>query len=130
MVVADDENITSILPMPKDIKKGSELSMFLVTTGGTGKKVSAENSKSTAWRKVIAGTNTLTIKPLSVAGALSGKIFTPLSIMPISKQEMSKMMFDMRRISDSKIPRFQIPNSKFLYYANNGLKSPERAEYW
>ncbi len=37
-----DEKVTSILPMPKDIKKGTDLSLFLVTKQGTGKKVSAE----------------------------------------------------------------------------------------
>ncbi len=41
-----DEKVTSILPMPKAIKsdgkKGSDLSLFLVTKQGTGKKVAAE----------------------------------------------------------------------------------------
>lgn len=37
-----DEKVTSILPMPKDVKKGSDLSLFLVTKLGTGKKVAAE----------------------------------------------------------------------------------------
>lgn len=41
--ISGDEKITSILPMPKDIKKGSGLSLFLVTKSGTGKRVSAEN---------------------------------------------------------------------------------------
>ncbi len=41
--LSTDEQVTSILPMPKDIKKGSELSLFLVTKGGTGKKVEAKN---------------------------------------------------------------------------------------
>jgi DNA gyrase subunit A len=40
--LAGDEKVTSILPMPKDIKKGSDLSLFLVTKQGTGKKVAAE----------------------------------------------------------------------------------------
>ena len=36
-----EEKVTSILPMPKEIKKGAALSLFLVTKLGTGKKVSA-----------------------------------------------------------------------------------------
>lgn len=39
--LAPDEKVTSILPMPKEIKKNSSLSLFLVTKGGTGKKVAA-----------------------------------------------------------------------------------------
>jgi len=38
----NDEKVTSILPMPKEIKKGSDLSLFLVTKQGTGKKVAAD----------------------------------------------------------------------------------------
>jgi DNA gyrase subunit A len=38
-----EEQVTSILPMPKEIKKGTELSLFLITKLGTGKKVSAES---------------------------------------------------------------------------------------
>ena len=41
--LSSDEKVTSILPMPKEIKKGGELSLFLVTKDGTGKKVKAEN---------------------------------------------------------------------------------------
>lgn len=37
--IAQNEKVTSILPMPKDIKKGTELSLALVTKLGTGKKV-------------------------------------------------------------------------------------------
>lgn len=40
--LSSDEKITSILPMPKDIKKTDNLSLFLVTKEGTGKKVKAE----------------------------------------------------------------------------------------
>jgi DNA gyrase subunit A len=52
--IADDENITSILPMPKEMKKGSELSLFLVTTSGTGKKVSAESFRDVRRSGIIA----------------------------------------------------------------------------
>ncbi len=41
--LSDDEKVTSILPMPKNIKKGSGLSLMLVTKQGTGKKVSADS---------------------------------------------------------------------------------------
>ncbi|MEK9131700.1 MAG: DNA gyrase subunit A [Patescibacteria group bacterium] len=40
--LADDEKVTSILPMPKEVKK-SDLSLFMVTKHGTGKKVKAES---------------------------------------------------------------------------------------
>ncbi|MES2060252.1 MAG: DNA gyrase C-terminal beta-propeller domain-containing protein, partial [Patescibacteria group bacterium] len=40
--LGSDEKVTSVLPMPKDTKKNSGLSLFLVTKGGTGKKVAAE----------------------------------------------------------------------------------------
>ncbi len=41
--ISQNEKVTSILPMPKEIKKGSDLSLCLVTAGGTGKRVSAES---------------------------------------------------------------------------------------
>ena len=41
--LSDNEKVTSVLPMPKEIKKGSGLSLFLVTKQGTGKKVSVES---------------------------------------------------------------------------------------
>ena len=41
--LSDSEKVTSVLPMPKEVKKGSGLSLFLVTKQGTGKKVSIES---------------------------------------------------------------------------------------
>ena len=41
--LSDNEKVTSVLPMPKEVKKGSGLSLFLVTKQGTGKKVSIES---------------------------------------------------------------------------------------
>jgi DNA gyrase subunit A len=41
--LSDSEKVTSVLPMPKQIKKGDSLSLFLVTKQGTGKKVSVES---------------------------------------------------------------------------------------
>ncbi len=49
-----NEKVTSILPMPKDVKKGSELSLFLVTKQGTGKKVSAESFHDVRRSGIIA----------------------------------------------------------------------------
>ncbi len=48
------EKVTSILPMPKEIKKGSELSLFLITKQGTGKKVSAQNFHDVRRSGIIA----------------------------------------------------------------------------
>lgn len=52
--ISQDEKVTSILPMPKDIKKGSELSLALVTKLGTGKKVSAESFHDVRRSGIIA----------------------------------------------------------------------------
>jgi DNA gyrase subunit A len=41
--LSDNEKVTSVLPMPKEVKKGGGLSLFLVTKQGTGKKVSIES---------------------------------------------------------------------------------------
>ena len=48
------EKVTSILPMPKEIKKGSELSLFLVTKQGTGKKVAASSFHDVRRSGIIA----------------------------------------------------------------------------
>ncbi len=52
--ISQDEKVTSILPMPKDIKKGGELSLSLVTKLGTGKKVSAESFHDVRRSGIIA----------------------------------------------------------------------------
>lgn len=49
-----EEKITSILPMPKDLKKSSGLSLFLVTKQGTGKKVEAINFHDVRRSGIIA----------------------------------------------------------------------------
>jgi DNA gyrase subunit A len=41
--LADDEKVTSILPMPKESKQAAELSLMMVTKLGTAKKVKAES---------------------------------------------------------------------------------------
>ena len=52
--LADNEKVTSILPMPKDKKAAQGLSLMLVTKGGTGKKTSAENFKDVRRSGLIA----------------------------------------------------------------------------
>ncbi|MFZ2484742.1 MAG: DNA gyrase subunit A [Minisyncoccia bacterium] len=51
--LSDDEKVTSILPMPKD-KKGIEGSLFMVTEGGTVKKVSAKSFSDVRSSGIIA----------------------------------------------------------------------------
>lgn len=57
--LAPDEKVTSVLPMPKEIKKArsgdeSPLSLFLVTKQGTGKKVAAESFHDVRRSGIIA----------------------------------------------------------------------------
>ena len=52
--LSSEEKVTSILPMPKEIKKGSELSMLLVTKLGTGKKVAVESFHDVRRSGIIA----------------------------------------------------------------------------
>lgn len=52
--IADEEKITSILSMPKEVKKGSGLSLFFVTKNGTGKKVAAESFHDVRRSGIIA----------------------------------------------------------------------------
>lgn len=52
--ITQNEKVTSILPMPANIKKGSELSLALVTKLGTGKKVSAESFHDVRRSGIIA----------------------------------------------------------------------------
>ncbi len=57
--LSPDEKVTSVLPMPKEIKKArsgdeSPLSLFLVTKQGTGKKVAAESFHDVRRSGIIA----------------------------------------------------------------------------
>lgn len=59
LALSPDEKVTSILPMPKEIKKAraggeSPLSLFLVTKQGTGKKVAAESFHDVRRSGIIA----------------------------------------------------------------------------
>ena len=49
-----DEKVTSILPMPKELKKGNGLSTMLVTKNGTGKRVSADSFSDVRRSGIIA----------------------------------------------------------------------------
>ena len=52
--LAEDEKITSILPMPKNKKEAEGLSLFMVTKDGTGKKTSAQQFKDVRRSGLIA----------------------------------------------------------------------------
>jgi DNA gyrase subunit A len=52
--LADDEHVTSILPMPKNKKEAEGLSLMMVTKGGTGKKTSAAQFKDVRRSGLIA----------------------------------------------------------------------------
>lgn len=52
--LADDEKVTSILPMPKESKKQNELSVVMVTKLGTTKKVKAESFHDVRRSGIIA----------------------------------------------------------------------------
>lgn len=49
-----DEKVTSILPMPKEIKKGGDISLMLITKLGTGKRVGLESFKDVRRSGIIA----------------------------------------------------------------------------
>ncbi len=52
--LSEGERVTSILPMPKDLKDNKELSLMMVTTEGTGKKVSAASFHDVRASGIIA----------------------------------------------------------------------------
>ena len=52
--LAQDEKVTSILPMPKEIKKNSDTSLMLITKFGTGKRVGLESFKDVRRSGIIA----------------------------------------------------------------------------
>lgn len=52
--IDQDEQITSILPMPKEIKKSEGLSVFMATRNGTVKKVDAESFYDVRRNGIIA----------------------------------------------------------------------------
>ncbi|MEN9552263.1 MAG: hypothetical protein RI935_640 [Candidatus Parcubacteria bacterium] len=52
--LTDGEKVTSILPMPKDIKEMKGVSLMMITKGGTVKKCSAESFKDVRRNGLIA----------------------------------------------------------------------------
>ncbi len=52
--LAEDEKVTSILPMPKNKKEAEGLSLMMVTRGGTGKKSSAAHFRDVRRSGLIA----------------------------------------------------------------------------
>ena len=54
LTIAQDEHITSILPMPKEIKKSDDLSVVMVTRQGIAKKVEASSFYDVRRNGIIA----------------------------------------------------------------------------
>lgn len=52
--LSQDEKVTSILPMPKEVKKGSGLSLMLITRMGVGKRVSVDSFKDVRRSGIIS----------------------------------------------------------------------------
>jgi DNA gyrase subunit A len=52
--LSPDEKVTSILPMPKEVKKGSDLSLMLITKFGTGKRVGLDSFKDVRRSGIIS----------------------------------------------------------------------------
>ena len=52
--LAQDEKVTSILPMPKEIKKDDDTSLMLITRLGTGKRVALDSFKDVRRSGIIA----------------------------------------------------------------------------
>ncbi len=52
--LSQDEKVTSILPMPKEVKKGSDLSLMLITKYGVGKRVGIDSFKDVRRSGIIS----------------------------------------------------------------------------
>lgn len=52
--LSPDEKVTSILPMPKEVKKGSGLSLMLITRDGVGKRVGIDSFKDVRRSGIIS----------------------------------------------------------------------------
>jgi DNA gyrase subunit A len=52
--MSQDEQVTSVLPMPKDIKKSDDLSVFMITRQGLAKKVDAASFHDVRRNGIIA----------------------------------------------------------------------------
>ncbi|MBN2094025.1 MAG: DNA gyrase subunit A [Candidatus Zambryskibacteria bacterium] len=54
LALSEGEKVTSVLPMPKNLKDNKELSLLMVTKDGVGKKVSARNFHDVRSSGIIA----------------------------------------------------------------------------
>jgi DNA gyrase subunit A len=52
--MSQDERVTSVLPMPKDVKKSDDLSVFMITRSGLAKKVDASSFHDVRRNGIIA----------------------------------------------------------------------------
>lgn len=52
--LSEDEKVTSILPMPKEVKKGSDVSLMLITKLGVGKRVGLDSFKDVRRSGILA----------------------------------------------------------------------------
>jgi DNA gyrase subunit A len=70
--LSEGERVTSILPMPKNLKENNELSLLMVTEQGTGKKVSAASFNDVRTSGIIAIRLSEGDKLISVSGVTKG----------------------------------------------------------
>jgi DNA gyrase subunit A len=70
--LSEGEKVTSILPMPKNLKENNELSLLMVTEEGTGKKVSAASFHDVRASGIIAIRLSEGDKLISVSGVTKG----------------------------------------------------------
>jgi len=70
--LSEGERVTSILPMPKNLKEDKNLSLMMVTEGGIGKKVAASSFHDVRASGIIAIKLTEGDKLVSVSGVTKG----------------------------------------------------------
>ena len=70
--LSEGERVTSILPMPKNLKEDKDLSLMMITEGGIGKKVSASSFHDVRANGIIAIKLGEKDKLISVSGVVKG----------------------------------------------------------
>ena len=70
--LSEGERVTSILPIPKDVKDHKDFSLLMVTEGGTGKKVAASSFTDVRASGIIAIRLNEGDKLISVSGVKKG----------------------------------------------------------
>ncbi|MBI5134031.1 MAG: DNA gyrase subunit A [Candidatus Taylorbacteria bacterium] len=143
--LADDEKVTSVLPMPKESKAAAALSLMMVTKDGTAKKVKAESFHDVRRSGLIA----ITLEPgdalMSVSFVTSGD---EMSIVTAEGQsirfkesdvrEMGRGAMGVRGISLAKgdfvisadVIKKDHKNPRIMVISKNGYgKTTEAAEY-